>query len=81
MAQRRRVPVSRRALVQRINRKLRPQGETLKATRPGTRAEQDMGGFYVIDDSTRSLAVSNIDLEAFGREIDALAPHEELVDD
>lgn len=39
------VPISERALIQRINRKLLDNDQVLKSAR-GSRAEQELGGFY-----------------------------------
>jgi hypothetical protein len=72
------VPVSERALVQRINRKLWKESEVLKAARPNTRAVQDLGRYYVIDDRNRVVR-QHCDLEEMGRELGVLAAYERLV--
>jgi hypothetical protein len=50
MAAKQRAPVSMRALIQRINRKLRHNGEVLKIAR-GSRgeAEADVGRYFIVN--------------------------------
>jgi hypothetical protein len=75
------VSVSQRALIQRINRILAKRGgapgELLRAAR-GTRARQDLGDYYVVDLLHNRVINTNVDLEEFGREVEALAPYESL---
>lgn len=68
------IPVDKRALVQRINRKL--ADEKLHQIR--SRRASNFGEFYTAWTSgTKGIARCGIDdLEAFAREIGALAPHE-----
>ncbi len=72
------VPVSERALVQRINRKLAHNGERLKRCR-GERCRQSVGDFYIIDVSCNCVIRHDVDIEDVGRECGALAGHERLV--
>ena len=53
------------ALKQRINRKLRHEGEVLKTTR-GQRWCNDLGDHYVIDLRTNSVLAQHVDLEGLG---------------
>ena len=69
------VPVSMRALIARINRKLKPDTEALKAAR-SARARQDFGDFYVIDHKRNWLVARNVDPEAYGRELGVLHDYE-----
>jgi hypothetical protein len=72
------VPVTERALIQRINRKLRKDAEMMKITRPGTQAAQELGRYYVVD--SRNHVVNGYDdLEAVGRELGVLAQYEHMV--
>lgn len=71
------VPVSKRALFQRIARKLEKYGEALKSTR-GDRWRADLGDHYIIDMSRNVIVAAHIDLEEYGREIGALRDYEEL---
>lgn len=65
------VPVSLRALSQRINRKLADNGRFLKAAR-GEKARQELGEYFVIDISLNSLVEKDVDLETLGRELEVL---------
>ena len=80
----RRVPVSERALVQRINRALaKDEWEPppiLKKTR-GARALVDLGEFYVIDQRRNLIVEKDVDLERYGRELGALEDWEELAEE
>jgi hypothetical protein len=71
-----RAPVSLRAVIQRINRKLRPD-KTLKASR-GEPARLDVGAFYVVDHRTNAIQQRDVDLEALARELGVLKPWEEV---
>jgi hypothetical protein len=75
------VPVSKRALIARLNRKLRADDEIIKTTRGSTRARQEMGEFFVIDTRTRGMVADNIDLEDYGRSYECLQPYESLSDE
>ena len=61
------VPVSKRALLARLNRKLVADLETVKRTRDNTRARQDLGEFYVVDEQINGIVEHDIDLEDFAR--------------
>lgn len=74
------VPVTTRALIQRINRVLAKRDEQLRATR-GARARLDLGDFYV-HELRRNLALeTRVDPEEFGRELGVLKPWERVVED
>jgi len=73
----RRVLVSKRALIQRINRRLVREGEKLYATR-GRKSFQDLGEFYIIDVGRNFVAQKDVDLEELGRELKVLSPWEKL---
>ena len=73
------VPVSERALLQRINRKLAHDDE--KVVKARGRAVFDCGRFYTIDWRRGFLLHKDIDLEAQGRELGVLAKWEKLVED
>ena len=73
------VPVTRRALLQRINRALKKDGEMLKATR-GERARQDLGDYYIIDLNLNAVLHKDVDLESCGRDLKVLQKFERLVD-
>ena len=69
------VPVSMRALLLRINRKLKKDGEVLKTLR-GDRYEQDLGRYYSVNWRTTGLPRRTWIPVALGRELGALAAWE-----
>ena len=76
------VPVSERAVIARINRKLKPEGRQLKTKRGGWR--QDISGPYYVLDVERNTVVaggsvhSRIDLEQFARKLEVLSEYEKM---
>lgn len=81
MAKRQKVPVSVRAAIQRINRKLKPDMEQLKVTRGGEMLRLDLGDYYIINFNRNWIAHKHVDPEKLGRELGVLAPWETMVDD
>jgi hypothetical protein len=75
----RKVPVSERALAQRINRKLAHEGQLLKVYK-GTRYENDLGRYYIVGLQTNVVEATHCDLEKIGREMRCLADFEELAE-
>lgn len=73
---RKRVPVSQRALVARIRRKLAKDGEYLKANRSSDCPE--LGNWYCIG-ANNFVTSAHEDLEQLGREIDCLKDFETLI--
>jgi len=76
------VPVTERALIQRINRELKAHGQMgrkLKKTR-GMQAFVDLGDYYVLDIAIGGIADKFVDIEALGRELGMLQDFEALVD-
>jgi hypothetical protein len=71
------VPVTRSALIQRINRTLRKQDKLLKTTRGGE-AIHDLGEFYVLDVQHNRVIDTQVDVEALGRKVGCLRPWEGL---
>ena len=74
------VPVSTRALVQRINRKLKAEESVLKASR-GARAQQDLGDYYLLDWRTNAVHAKDVDPEDLGRELGVLKAWERVLDE
>ena len=75
------VLVSERALVARINRKLRPDFEALRRCRPDNRAYHELGDYYVVDTYRNAVGRHGMDraeLEVYGRELDCLKQWEKL---
>lgn len=79
-----RVPVTERAVMQRINRKFRTEdgapARELKKTR-GARAKLDLGDFYVLDTERNFIDEHHVDPEALGRELGVLSESEEYCED
>jgi len=64
-----------RALIQRINRKLKLEGEVLKVARP--RAVSSVGQYFIINYNSR-ITKQRVDPEALGRKLGALAEYEHV---
>lgn len=72
-------PVTKRALVQRINRKLAAKGEKLIATR-GEIAQSELGDFYRVSVDGGTITAKHIEPEKLGRELGVLKPYEVLTE-
>ncbi len=70
------VPVSERALIQRINRCLNKSDEYIKKAR-GV-AVNTIGQFYRVDFYSNAVIERDVDIEELGRKIGALQGYEEL---
>jgi hypothetical protein len=68
--------VTAASLQKRINHALSKSGQQLRITRAG-RARVELGTFYVTDST--GVVMSNVDIEALGREVGAMAAWENLV--
>jgi hypothetical protein len=68
--------ITERALVQRIRRKLKADGEALLAARGVAR--QELGDYYVVNLNTNCIVTKDCDLEELGRETGTLRPWETL---
>ncbi len=75
----RHIAVSKRALIQRINRALEKQEEVLRATRTA-RAKQEYGDYMIIDTRRNAFVRATDDIEVLGRELHVLAEWEKLVE-
>jgi hypothetical protein len=75
------VPVSTRALLARLNRKLRHEDLMVKTCAPYRRGYDELGDFYVVNTNRNWIAEKNIDLEDFAREYEVLKPWEKLVEE
>jgi hypothetical protein len=74
------VPVSLRAVIQRLNRKLAADDEVLKKAR-GQRWQSDLGDYYIVNANNNMLVGGHINPEEEARERGVLKPYEEVVDD
>jgi hypothetical protein len=66
-----RVPVTERALIQRVNRKLAASGQLLKKTR-GEAAEETIGAYYVLDTRRNTVVLSRVNLVALAQKLGVL---------
>jgi hypothetical protein len=72
------VPVTERALVQRINRLLANHGQQLQKAR-GNTARLELGDYYTINVHQNFVVQKDVGLEELGRRLNALRPYESLV--
>jgi hypothetical protein len=80
MPRRKTVPISERALIQRINRALKDKGEILKAAR-SPRVADEVGQHFVVRlTGKRNNVVTqrHVDVEALGRELGVLNEWEDI---
>ena len=77
-ARSRKIPISRRALIRRINRRLRKDALRLKISRPNSRALAELGEYYHVDDRNHVTGPDVPDIEAYARAIGALQDFEVL---
>ena len=71
------VPVTKRALIQRINRVLVKQGEALRTTR-GRRWWSNLGDHYTVDVDRNWIVATHVDLEGYGHELGVLQGYERV---
>lgn len=71
--------ISRRMLMQRVQRRLAPEGRVLRRSREGTQERLDWGEFYLVDGELGEVVEAEIDLEDLGRELGALSFNETLI--
>ena len=72
-----RVPVSERALTQRINRRLAEKEETLRKCSEKSKWWNDLGDYYIVDLRTNGMIARHVDIEALGRDLGCLKPWED----
>jgi hypothetical protein len=65
------VPITERALLRRINRRLAANHETLKSPR-GEAARRELGYYYRLDLANNTIKAANVDLGELGRELGVL---------
>jgi hypothetical protein len=74
------VSISEDAVLQRINRRLKPDLRGVKKTR-GARAYHDLGDYYLIDYDRNWIVDHHLDLEDLARELGCLADDEQLAEE
>lgn len=73
------LPITERALVARINRKLEKEGEILRRCRENSRWFTDMGRYYTVDIVSNAVGARGVsDLESFGRDLGVVKAFERL---
>ena len=72
------VPVTVRALLQRVNRRLRADDQKLVTAR-GERVRTELGNYYLLDTARNRIIEQHVDLGELAREVGALAGHESVV--
>lgn len=70
--------VTSKALVARINRRLKRDDEVLRTSR-SVRDRLDLGQHYVLDWRRNFCVGTHVDVEALGRELEVLHAHEQVV--
>ncbi|MEP7366188.1 MAG: hypothetical protein ABI972_23265 [Acidobacteriota bacterium] len=77
------VPITHRALIQRINRKLAQDGMILKTARLYSTGHENtnLGRYYIVDRTKNTLAFSHCDLDYWGKRVGVLAEWEKLLDE
>jgi hypothetical protein len=68
-----------RALIQRINRKLKREYRRVCVCRPNSQGWSDLGDFYVVDIYRNMIVDSFVDPAAYGRHLGVVQPFEEVV--
>lgn len=75
------VPITMRALLQRINRKLSAEGhEQVKTTR-GDRWRSELGDYYVVDLNRNMITAKHVKPVEWGRELGVLREWETVVEE
>lgn len=69
------VPVTMRALIQRLNRALAKDGQQLKAYRTAPE-HPDFGLYYSVDVNRNSIKAEHVDPEKWARDMGVLKPYE-----
>lgn len=75
MTARKKVPVTTRALMQRINRKLAKSHEKVRASRE--RLFSTLGSYYRLDTGRNFIKQHHVNLEDLARELEVIEPWEE----
>jgi hypothetical protein len=74
------VPVTERALLQRINRKLGKELESVRATRNIPLHDPSFGKYMRVDVNRNLIIDRDVDLSDLGRELKVLAPWESVIE-
>lgn len=72
-------PVSERALLARVNRRLAGEGRMLKVAR-GEAARREMGTYFLVDFGENAVVNKNVSLAKLGHKMGLLRPWERMVE-
>ena len=72
-----RLKITEGALVQRINRKLKKNGELMRIAR-GQQVEQMFGRYFIANAERKTIVTHHVDLKSLARELNVVQPWEEL---
>lgn len=72
-----RLNITERALMQRINRKLKQDGKQLRTAR-NEAVERDMGRYFIVDMNRNAITTRRVDPEKLGRKLGVMQPWEAL---
>jgi len=70
--------VSERAVMARLNRRLRKDNQQIRKTRDNSRWLVSQGDFFIIDLATKIISDDHVDLDYTARDLGALAAYEEV---
>ncbi len=68
--------VSERALLARINRKLRPDDKAVRKCRRSSRDWITLGDYHLVCSARKLVLASNLNLPAYAKELEVIAPSE-----
>jgi hypothetical protein len=71
------IPVTERALIQRVNRVLRSDGRILKVSR-GDGARREVGRYYVVGFDRNAVRTLHVDIQELARELGVMRSFERL---
>lgn len=74
------VAVTKKALIQRINRVLRKEDEAVRKSR-GWRDIQNFGEYYILETSRNLVLHKDVDIEDLSRTLEVIRSHEQMEDD
>lgn len=72
------VPVTERAIVQRINRCLKPDLLQLKKCRNRGRWHDELGDYYLVDLNRNSINEKHVDLATMAKELKVISDFEQM---
>jgi hypothetical protein len=73
------VPVTRRALIQRLNRRLSEDHQVLKKSREGF-VRSNLGEYYILNLDLNQVDAMHVDPEILAKKLKVLAPWEIIID-